>query len=74
MQTETMQMTSYIACSIIEGFADFPVTSEDEIAAWSHLIETGVCWSLQGFYGKTAHQMIEAGIFSKTGEFLGYPE
>lgn len=69
-----MQMTSFIACSIIEGFADFPVTSEDEINAWSYLIETGDCWQLQGFYGRTANQLIQGGIFSKKGEFLGYPE
>ena len=24
-------------------------TREEEVAAWQHLINTGICWDLQGF-------------------------
>ena len=39
---------NYTATGIAEGF----IECEDEdtyIKAWQHLIDTGLCWSLQGF-------------------------
>ena len=44
---------NYTATGIAEGF----IECEDEdtyIKAWQHLIDTGLCWSLQGFFGRTA--------------------
>ena len=36
---------------------------------FSHLIRTGLCWSLQGHYGRTAHHLIEIDIINRsTGE------
>jgi len=32
------------------------------IESWQYLIDTGACWSLQGWFGRTAEQMIESGI------------
>ena len=55
-------MTHYIACSIAEGFADEPVTQEEAHAAWQYLVDTGLAWSLQGWYGRNAESMIEAGL------------
>jgi hypothetical protein len=55
-------MTSYIACSIAEGFADEPVTQEDAQAAWQWLLDTGTCWHLQGFYGRTVTDLLEQGL------------
>ena len=56
-----MPWTNYTACAAIEGF-DGEQHDEDEILeAWQHLIDTGACWTLQGFYGRTAHSLIEAG-------------
>ena len=60
--------TSYDACSVIEGFASFEPTQEDMLEAWALLIETGDCWSLQGFYGRQAANMIEQGLISKKGK------
>ena len=60
--------TSYDACSVIEGFASFEPTHEDMLEAWALLIETGDCWSLQGFYGRQATNMIEQGLISKEGK------
>ena len=49
------------AVGIAEGF----IECEDEekiIAAWQHLIDTGVCWHLQGWFGRTAMRLINDGV------------
>jgi hypothetical protein len=37
-------------------------TRENEIAAWQCLINTGLAWQLQGWFGRQAAQMIEEGL------------
>jgi hypothetical protein len=54
-------MDTFTACSIVEGFSGEEHTEEEFIAAWQHLIDTGACWSLQGWYGRGAMAMIKAG-------------
>lgn len=54
-------MNIYSAVSIAEGFD--PVYAEEEYyAAWQYLIDTGTCWKLQGWFGRTANQLIEQGL------------
>jgi len=56
-------MDNYTACSIAEGFCGGENAAEKEqIEAWQYLIDTGLCWSLQGWYGRTATRLIEAEI------------
>lgn len=54
-------MDPYLACSIAEGFCDFEPTIDDLHAAWQYLIDTGLCWTLQGWYGRSAAHLIEVG-------------
>ena len=57
------EMTSYIACSIAEGFCEGEGASEEEqLTAWQWLIDTGTCWHLQGWYGRTADDLVQQGI------------
>ena len=54
-------MDDYTAISIAEGFADAKDETE-YISAWQYLIDSGLCWRLQGFFGRTAAQLIEQGV------------
>ena len=39
-----------------------PELSRQVIEAWQHLIDTGLCWQLQGWFGRTARDLIDNGI------------
>jgi len=54
-------MTDYEAIGIAEGFIDCDKESK-VIQAWQHLIDKGICWELQGWFGRTAYRLIEEGI------------
>ena len=45
------------------------VTAEhdEEVEAWQYLIDTGLAWKLQGWYGRTAHRLINDGYCTYTG-------
>ena len=40
-------MNTFDAIMIAEGVE--PATMDEKQAAWQHLIDTGLCWQLQGF-------------------------
>ena len=53
------------AIDLIEGIE---MGSEEEIlAAWQYLIDTGICWQLQGIFGRTAMHLIECGACRPAG-------
>jgi hypothetical protein len=54
-------MDNYTAIGIAEGFVE-PETEQQVIEAWQHLIDTGLAWKMQGWFGRTAIQLIEMGI------------
>lgn len=54
-------MDNYTAVGLAEGFIEAE-SEEQVIAAWQHLHDTGLAYQLQGFFGRTARSLIEAGI------------
>ena len=52
-------MSNVEAIMIAEG--DHDVDEKTWVLAWQHLIDTGLCWQLQGWYGRQAQRMIEDG-------------
>lgn len=54
-------MDTLKAIDIAEGIEE-PKDENEFIKAWQFLIDSGMVWSLQGFYGRTAEQLIERGI------------
>ena len=46
------------------------LSDEDTLILFAHLIRTGRAWSLQGFYGRAATQLINAGYISPEGDIL----
>ena len=57
---DTEKMTTYDAVMIAEGVYDGD--SDQQREAWQILVDTGLAWSLQGWCGREATRLIEAGV------------
>ena len=55
-------MDAYRAVALAEGFEEGP--EEEQIEAWQFLVDTGVVWQLQGRFGRTAIDLIQAGVIA----------
>ena len=56
-------ITDYQAVGLAEGFEEG--TEEQIIEAWQHLHDTGLAYKLQGWFGRTAMDLIEQGIIER---------
>ena len=54
-------MSNYEAIGLAEGFI-LAESHEQVVNAWQHLHDTGLAYSLQGWFGRTAQDLLEAGI------------
>ena len=53
-------MDASTATMIAEGVDE--ASEAKQIEAWQYLIDTGLAWKLQGWFGRTARDFIERGI------------
>ena len=58
----------------IMEFEQGDLDADGIIALFSHLIETGLAWSLQGSYGRLAKSLIERGYIDRKGKVLKHVE
>ena len=56
-------MNNYDAVMIAEGVIE--VDEDKQIEAWQHLVDTGLAWNLQGWFGRTAMDLIEQGVIER---------
>jgi hypothetical protein len=57
-------MDDYTATGLAEGFID----ADDEqqiIDAWQHLHDSGLAYRLQGWFGRTAQDLVAQGVISE---------
>jgi hypothetical protein len=54
-------MTPSLAVGIAEGY-EAPDSEEQVIEAWQYLVDSGLAWRLQGWFGRTATDMIDQGL------------
>lgn len=58
---------------VIRFESDDEMDQGEVIAGFQHLINTGAAWQLQGFYGRTAQALIEAGHCTPPPSALSRP-
>jgi hypothetical protein len=56
-----VQKNPFRAAMIAEGAIEAK-SEEEYFQAWQTLVDTGLAWKLQGFFGRTARDMIHAGV------------
>lgn len=56
-----MTVNAFDAVGIAEGWIEAD-SEEQVVEAWQHLVDTGLAWQLQGWFGRTATRLIEDGI------------
>ena len=66
IEGEKKELDAYLATAIAEGFCEGENASVSaQLQAWAYLIRRGICWELQGFFGRMASSLIEKGIISE---------
>ena len=54
--------------NLIIAFESGEMTTEEQIELFARLIKSGMAWTLQGNYGRTARHLIDAGVIDRDGE------
>jgi len=60
-QKGNKKMDNYEAVGIAEGFVECN-DEQKTIEAWQYLIDTSLAWTLQGWFSRTAKNLINQGV------------
>jgi hypothetical protein len=63
----TMAVDTGNMLSAIIAFEQGELDEDGVVELFQHLVDTGLAWQLQGFYGRTAADLIEAGLVTVPG-------
>lgn len=55
-------MSDFDIVDFVMDFEAGNLTTQEVADGFQHLIDTGIVWNLQGFYGRTAIDLIDAGL------------
>ena len=55
-----------MAVGIAEGFEECE-SEEQWLEAWQHLVDTGLAWQMQGWFGRSAQHLIDGGRINMGG-------
>lgn len=59
-------LNSYLATAYAEGFdIGESATAKEQLTAWQWLVDTGLAWRLQGWFGRNAMRLIEDGLIQR---------
>ncbi len=59
------KMSVFNATMMAEGAEGHEADSEEQyLEAWQVLVDTGICWQLQGSFGRTALHLIDEGLIN----------
>ena len=51
--------------AILKAEGEIECSEEQFIEAWQYLIDSGIVWTLQGYFGRTARSLIDGGFCTK---------
>ncbi len=57
----------YDVVGAIMAYEQDELDDSKTVELFQHLVDTGMAWTLQGHYGRTAHAMLEAGVIKENG-------
>ncbi len=57
-------MNPSLAVALAEGQVEG--TREEQLEAWQYLLDSGLVWQLQGWFGRTAMDLIEQGLIEQS--------
>jgi len=70
MATATAQTTQAPDINAIIAYESGELESNEVLTLFAGLIASGLAWSLQGHYGRTANALIENGYINRAGEVV----
>lgn len=65
---EAKQKAAYDLTGNIIAYEQGELNNEQIVELFQRLIDNGMAWSLQGHYGRTAMELVKAGLCSKSSK------